>query len=164
MLLLEGGAPGPLVLCVLEPQRQGVALLEGQDVVLRVEDGDLVQQGQRLLHGRGELGVDRHDTRRGCFYTLRLLKCNDIIYITTPPGTDDTAQARLCQHGQPPPLVRNLLPRLWDGRLARRGAARFGTRAARGVGCEPRCLRAALSAGHVRVLLARASCGCGHCD
>jgi hypothetical protein len=45
-------------------------------VVLRVEDGDLVQQGQRLLQGRGELGVERHGTRRGCFYRGLL---NDMI-------------------------------------------------------------------------------------
>ncbi len=69
MLLLEGGALGPLVLRVLEAQSQGAALLELEDVVLRVEDGDLVEQGLRLLQGRDELGVERHDTDRVRFYT-----------------------------------------------------------------------------------------------
>ena len=69
VLLLEDGAPGPLGLCVLEPQRQGAALLEGQDVVLRVEDGDLVEQGLCLLQGRDELGVEGHDIDRVRFYT-----------------------------------------------------------------------------------------------
>ncbi len=69
MLLLEAGALGPLGLCVLEVQGQGPALFDGQDVVLRVEDDDLVEQGQRLLQGRGELGVEGHDIDRVRFYT-----------------------------------------------------------------------------------------------
>jgi hypothetical protein len=38
-------------------------------VVLVVEMRDLVDEGQRLGHGRAEVGV-RHAVDRACFYTL----------------------------------------------------------------------------------------------
>jgi hypothetical protein len=38
-------------------------------VVLVVEEGDLVDEGLRLGHGRGEVGARRHDIDRVRFYT-----------------------------------------------------------------------------------------------
>ena len=72
VLLLEGGALGPLVLCVLEPMLQGDTLLELQDVVLIVEEGDLVHECQRLGHGRGEVG-GRHAVDRVCAFIRGLM-------------------------------------------------------------------------------------------
>jgi hypothetical protein len=55
VLLLEGAALGPLSACVFEAQCQGAALLALEDVVLRVEDGDLVEEGEGLVPGGDEL-------------------------------------------------------------------------------------------------------------
>lgn len=70
VLLLEVGALGPLAVPLPQLVLQDEALLDIQYVVLRVEDRDLVHEGERILHDAHKIDTRRHDTHGARFYTV----------------------------------------------------------------------------------------------
>jgi hypothetical protein len=69
VLLLEGVAVRPLAVFLAELVLQGTALLELEEVVLHVEDGDPVHEVERFGHDVCELFLRRHAARILCVYT-----------------------------------------------------------------------------------------------
>ena len=69
VLLLEGVAVRPLAVPLAELVLEGTALVELEEVVLRVEDGDPVHEVERLGHDAGELVLRRHVARAGRLYS-----------------------------------------------------------------------------------------------